>query len=210
MQRDSVPCVHFFILFYKKKRGSVAYNDARTMQQPQLKSNSQDQRTTLFSVRLISFLKGNLSSTHFILLLHFGIVCATLGELSEDNANSWFRKNEQGTTSDPTANCILQVVPNKADKKLWDEMDEATFQAIEVMAGDGNFVEWWHQPQPKDSGDLPPGVWRYEKPGHDTIRMPGIVHEASLIPLGNRNECPVDEDYKVKGVSNVVCFGYSN
>lgn len=128
-----------------------------------------------------------------------------MGELSENNPNSWFRKNERGTTSDPTANCLLQVVPNKADNQLWDEMDGATFQAIEAMAGDGNIVEWWHQPRPEDGGELPPGVWRVEKPGRDTIRRPGIVHEASLIRLGNHKDCPVDEDYKVKGVSNVVC-----
>ena len=44
----------------------------------------------------------------------------------------------------------------------------------------GNIVEWLHQPQPKDVGDLPPGVWRYDKPGHDEIQLPGNVHEASL------------------------------
>lgn len=98
------------------------------------------------------------------------------------------------------------MVPNGADRKLWDEMDEATFQAIEAMAGDGNIVEWWHQPRPEDDGEeLPPGIWKYQKPGRDTIRTPGIVHEASLLRLGNRKECPVDENYKVKGVSNVVC-----
>ncbi|KAF8874311.1 hypothetical protein CPB84DRAFT_1853642 [Gymnopilus junonius] len=37
--------------------------------------------------------------------------------------------------------------------------------------------------------------------------MPGIVHEASLIPLGKGNKCPVDENYKVKGVSNVYVTG---
>ncbi|PPQ68722.1 hypothetical protein CVT26_003628 [Gymnopilus dilepis] len=134
-------------------------------------------------------------------------VCATLGELSENNANSWFRKNEHGTASDPTANCVLQVVLNKDDYKLWDEMDQATFQAIEAMAGKGHGIEWWHQPQPKDGSDLPPGVWKKELPGQDTIRMPGIVHEASLIPLGKGNECPVDENYKIKGVSNVYVTG---
>jgi hypothetical protein len=128
-----------------------------------------------------------------------------LGELSENNTNSWFRKNESGTTSDPTANCVLQVLLNKDDKQLWNEMDQATFEAIEAMAGEGNKVEWWHQPQPKNGGALPPGVWKEDRPGQDTIRMPGIVHEASLIPLGNGNDSPVDENYKVKGVSNVVC-----
>jgi len=131
-------------------------------------------------------------------------VCATLGELSEDNQQSWFRKNEHGTSSDPTANCVLQVLLNKDDNKLWDEMDQATFEAIGAMAGEGQSVEWWHQPQPKDGQDLPPGVWKDQLPGQDTIRMPGIVHEASVIPSGKGNECPVDDNYKVKGVSNVV------
>jgi hypothetical protein len=133
-------------------------------------------------------------------------VCATLGELSENNQNSWFRKNEHGTSSDPTANCVLQVLLNNDDKQLWDEMDQATFEAIEAMAGKEHAVEWWHQPQSKDGQDLPPGVWKNDLPGRDTIRMPGIVHEASLVPLGNGNECPVDKNYKVKGVSNVVSF----
>ena len=83
-------------------------------------------------------------------------------------------------------------------------MDEATFEAIRAMAGKGHRVEWWHQPQPKDGQGLPPGVWKTELPGRDTIRMPGIVHEASVIPLGHSNDFPVDENYKVKGVSNVV------
>ncbi|KAJ3503035.1 hypothetical protein NLJ89_g8614 [Agrocybe chaxingu] len=134
-------------------------------------------------------------------------VCATLGELSENNPDSWFRRDENSRGSDPTASCVLQVLLNQADNQLWDEMDEATFQAIGAMAGDGNAVEWWHQPQPEDSQELPPGVWKGERPGQDTIRMPGIVHEASLIPLGSDNECPVDENYKVKGVSNVYVTG---
>ncbi|KAF8152233.1 hypothetical protein B0H34DRAFT_677629 [Crassisporium funariophilum] len=136
-------------------------------------------------------------------------VCATLGELSENNSNSWFRKNETSVSSDPTSNCVLQVILNKDDKKLWDEMDQATFEAIVAMAGGGGGeIEWWHQPQPKEEGqEMPPGTWDKSRPGNDTIRMPGIVHEASTVPLGSGNDCPVDETYKVKGVSNVYVTG---
>jgi choline dehydrogenase-like flavoprotein len=141
-------------------------------------------------------------SEHYVIF-----VCATLGELSENNHNSWFRKRDTGVSNDPTANCVLQVLLNKDDNLLWNEMDQATFELIGVMAGEGPGIDWWHQPQPKDGQELPPGVWKKELPGRDTIRMPGIVHEASLAPLGNSNDCPVDENYKVKGVSNVYVTG---
>lgn len=78
-------------------------------------------------------------------------------------------------------------------------MDDATFQAIEVMSG-GSSVQWWHDPK----GSKKKGWWAHARPGNDTIRMEGIVHEASLMPLGKGEDCPVDENYKLKGVSNVV------
>jgi hypothetical protein len=128
-------------------------------------------------------------------------VCATLGELSEENKNSFFRLQEQHWTGDPTSNCVLQVILSDKDRQLWDQMDEATFKAIKVMAGNQHdHIEWWHQPKPWDK----PGSWRKEHPGRDTIRMEGIVHEASLLPLGDGDNCCVDKDYKLKGVSNVV------
>ncbi|KAF8600255.1 FAD/NAD(P)-binding domain-containing protein [Ceratobasidium sp. AG-I] len=131
-------------------------------------------------------------------------VCATLGELSEDNPESFFRLNPSPGGKDPTANCVLQVTLDKKDLELWDQMDEATFQAIEVMSG-GNpsAIQWWHDPK----GAKKKGYWAHARPGEDTIRMEGIVHEASLMPLGNEKECPVDENYKLKGVSNVYVTG---
>ncbi|CAE6362802.1 unnamed protein product [Rhizoctonia solani] len=133
-------------------------------------------------------------------------VCATLGELSEHNKESFFRLNPNDTTGDPTANCVLQVVLDKKDEKLWDTMDKATFKAIEIMAGKGD-IEWWHQPK----GKPPPEQvgWKKERPGKETIRMEGIVHEAGLLPMGedsDPNAC-VDRNYKLKGVSNVYVTG---
>jgi hypothetical protein len=103
-------------------------------------------------------------------------------------------------TSDPTANCVLQVVLDRKDLELWDQMDAATFKAIEAMAGTGQVVEWWHQPKRSQR----PGVWKKTRPGNDTIRMEGIVHEASVLPLGDDENSCVGTDYRVKGVSNVV------
>ncbi|KAG9084294.1 hypothetical protein FS749_005334 [Ceratobasidium sp. UAMH 11750] len=132
-------------------------------------------------------------------------VCATLGELSENNPNSFFRLNQYAATNDPTANCVLQVVLDRKDLELWDQMDKATFDAIEVMAGKGQEIQWWHQPKPADK----PGVWKSSRPGNDTIRMEGIVHEASLLPLTDDGTACVDHNYKVKGVSNVYVTGAS-
>ncbi|KAG8714109.1 hypothetical protein FRC11_009806 [Ceratobasidium sp. 423] len=135
-------------------------------------------------------------------------VCATLGELSEGNDQSFFKPNPNNSSKDPTANCVLQVVLDKKDYELWDVMDEATFQAIEIMSGNGNEVEWWHQPK----GDPPQSEvgWKETRPGNETIRMEGIVHEAGLLPVGDNpndsNAC-VDSNYKLKGVSNVYVTG---
>ncbi|KAG2746588.1 FAD/NAD(P)-binding domain-containing protein [Suillus brevipes Sb2] len=131
-------------------------------------------------------------------------VCATLGELSENNKNSFFRLSSQPLSGDPTSNCILQVIPDEKDYELWDQMDEATLDAIRAMAGNKKHeVEWWHQPKPWDK----PGVWKREIPGKETIRMEGIVHEASVLPLGDGDEYCVNRDYRVKGVSNVYVTG---
>ncbi|KAF7437535.1 hypothetical protein PC9H_004377 [Pleurotus ostreatus] len=131
-------------------------------------------------------------------------VCATLGELSEDNESSFFRLNKLNTNKDPTANCVLQVLLTQKDRDLWDVMDNATFKAIEVLAGERHTddIEWWHEPKGAGSGE-----WKAYRPGNDTIRMDGIVHEASLLPLGDGEDACVDNNYKLKGVNNVYLTG---
>ncbi|KAF8688110.1 GMC oxidoreductase, partial [Rhizoctonia solani] len=139
---------------------------------------------------------------------HVIFVCATLGELCEGNSESFFRRNPYSNSKDATANCVLQVVLDDKDKKLWNVMDQATFEAIEVMAGEEKSkIEWWHEP--KGNTDPSKVGWRKNRPGQDTIRMEGIVHEAGLLPMGepgDRNAC-VDSNYKLKGVSNVYVTG---
>ncbi|CAE6457895.1 unnamed protein product [Rhizoctonia solani] len=138
---------------------------------------------------------------------HVIFVCATLGELIEGNSKSFFKRNPYSTNKDVTANCVLQVVMDEKDNELWDVMDEATFKAIEVMAGEGNKIEWWHEP--KENTDENKIGWRPDRPGQDTIRMEGVVHEAGLLPVGDANDpnACVDDNYKLKGVSNVYVTG---
>ncbi|KZT09449.1 FAD/NAD(P)-binding domain-containing protein [Laetiporus sulphureus 93-53] len=132
-------------------------------------------------------------------------VCATLGELSEDNAQNFFRIPNQTLTDDPTANCVLQVLLSEKDERLWDAMDAETFAAIQIMAGLQKLepLEWWHQPKPWDK----PGHWSRELPKKETIRMEGIVHEASSLPLGEGDDYCIDTDYRVKGTTNVYVTG---
>ena len=56
---------------------------------------------------------------------HFVVVCATLGELSETNPNSWVKRNPQDT--DITTNVTLQVTLDAKDESLWKVMDNATY-----------------------------------------------------------------------------------
>ncbi|CAE6373384.1 unnamed protein product [Rhizoctonia solani] len=136
-------------------------------------------------------------------------VCATLGELVEGNPKSFFKRNPNSPSKDATANCVLQVVLDEKDKQLWDVMDEATFQAIEVMAGEGNEIDWWHEPKEITDKNSKEIGWKKTRPGQNTIRMEGVVHEAGLLPVGDANDpnACVDSDYKLKGVSNVYVTG---
>jgi len=102
-----------------------------------------------------------------------GIVCASLGEFTEDNPNSHFRMNKG---NDPTTNVTLQYTLTEDDRKLWDIMDEATYQTIEKMAGNGNAgdIEYWDDTH----------GWVRDRLDVRSIRIPGIVHEASSAYVG--------------------------
>lgn len=52
------------------------------------------------------------------------VVCATLGELDEENIESWVQ--HQPSNPDVTTNIRLQVLPNDKAMKLWKVMDTAT------------------------------------------------------------------------------------
>lgn len=51
-------------------------------------------------------------------------MCATLGELDEEYAESWVR--HEPNNPDVTTNIRLQVLPNDKAMHLWDVMDTAT------------------------------------------------------------------------------------
>ncbi|KDQ11216.1 hypothetical protein BOTBODRAFT_35520 [Botryobasidium botryosum FD-172 SS1] len=131
------------------------------------------------------------------------LVCATLGEFYEHNPNSWVRRNPQDP--DPTTNVQVQLTLAKEDRELWDTMDDATYHAIKVMAGEeAGTLEYWH---PYDTAGN--GAWKSEQPNQADIRIPGAVHEASTLFVGPESErqASVDKDYKPFGTENVYVTG---
>ena len=131
---------------------------------------------------------------------HVVFVCAVLGELDHCNDKNWFQLNE---SSNLTTNVDLQVVANENDNKLWDTMDEATFNVIEKGVS-ASGVEYWH---PQGSS----GSWHTLRPPADKRRVPGLVHEASTMWIGGAGdqEAPVGLDYCLRGVENVFIAGGS-
>lgn len=128
---------------------------------------------------------------------HILLVCAVLGELDENNPDTWLRKTDG---RDLTTNVLLQVQANENDLALWDTMDKATFQALEaVLSPKGkSHVEYWHN----DSGK-----WLGERPPLNQIRVPGMVHEASTMHIGDDDDAVVGLDYRLRGVENVYVTG---
>ena len=131
---------------------------------------------------------------------HVVFVCATLGELDHRNDENWYRLNDH---HDPTTNIDLQVVANMKDNALWNVMDKATFSVLEDGLS-GRDVEYWHP-----EGDS--GFWSTNRPVCDKIRVPGLVHEASTMWIGDENDkkAPVGLDYRPHGVENVYITGAS-
>ena len=76
-------------------------------------------------------------------------------------------------------------------------MDEATYQTINVMAGgETSAIEYW---------DVYKGEWTKVKQPKETIRTPGIVHEASTAFVGAKEDGgSLDDSYRPHGVKNVV------
>lgn len=130
-------------------------------------------------------------------------VCATLGEVSEKSRDNWIRRNEG---RDPAANISLQLIPGEEEMRLWNVLDEATYQTIAAMIGtpDRPEIEYWI--------DLPEGggMWSKTRPGRDQIRLNIIVHEASPLWMGHDPRTSVvGLDYRPHGVNNVYVTGAS-
>lgn len=122
----------------------------------------------------------------------YTVVCATLGEFTERNTQNYVKLNK---AKDPTSNITLQFTLSEDDRKLWNVMDQATYDSIKTMSGQPN-IEYW---------DTNTQGWIKEKPAVDTIRIPGIVHEASTAYVGRKSHGgTLDSWYRPHGVKNVV------
>ncbi|NEO30781.1 MAG: GMC family oxidoreductase [Symploca sp. SIO3C6] len=124
-------------------------------------------------------------------------VCAVLGELF-DNPGNGLEKND---LDDPTTNVTLQVLETDKELSLWETMDKATFEVLEqgLSPRGKDRVEYWH-------GDPDTGQWKCER---NKVRVPGLVHEASTMWIGDDQEAVVGLDYRLKGVENVYITGAS-
>ncbi len=136
---------------------------------------------------------------------HVVFVCATLGEVSEANARNWIRLNG---SEDPTTNISLQLELGENDRRLWDTLDEATYQTIEALvrgsSADPSEIEYWTD-EPGDKG-----FWTRNRPAQDQIRLNIIVHEASPLWIGtDPASSVVGLDYRPHGVQNVYVTGAS-
>lgn len=127
-------------------------------------------------------------------------VAAVLGEIDYRNPDNWVRRIDG---DDPTTNIMLQVVESETDAKLWDTMDEGTFQVLErILSPKGaSRVEYWHA-APDGNGE-----WRTKRPPVSQIRVPGLVHEGSTLWIGEDASSPVNLDYRLNGVDNVYVTG---
>jgi hypothetical protein len=125
-------------------------------------------------------------------------VCAVLGELDERNPENHLVRNGG---DDPTCNVTLQAITNPIDATTWDTMDTATFQMLEdVLSPAGaDQVEYWH-------GDPDKGSWSSARPTIPERRVPGLVHEGTVLPIGEE-ATPVGIDYRLRGVDNVYVTG---
>ena len=140
-------------------------------------------------------------------------VCGCVGQLDHNNPRNWFQLLND--FDDITCNATLQVLANDTDNKLWDVMDSTTFKLLEEeLIPHGDVLEYWHPED--DSGTWKEsrptnnsGTWKKSRPPSSMIRVPGLVHEASTMWIGDNVEAPVGLDYRPKGIENVYITGGS-
>ena len=127
---------------------------------------------------------------------HVVFVCAVLGEIDFRNPKNTFLKNAD---TDSTVNSTLNIELNKNDGLVWDAMDQMTFDVLEnVLSPKGaTKVEYW---------DYQTGSWQKEHPKTESFRVPGLVHEASTLWVGE-GDGVVNLDYRPQGVPNVYVTG---
>lgn len=130
-------------------------------------------------------------------------VCACLGELDHVNTENWY-KLDGGSKEDITCNTVLQALANENDNACWSVMDNTTFTLLEdylTPGEDNSLIEYWSPNKDDWNGN--------NRPSPEERRVPGLVHEASTMWIGDDSDtdAPVDLDYKFHGVDNVYLTG---
>ncbi|KAL7912252.1 hypothetical protein GGI35DRAFT_492193 [Trichoderma velutinum] len=124
---------------------------------------------------------------------HIVFVCSGLGELDEGNKKNWVKLNN---TPDPASKVTLQYTLCSNDKKMWDTMDAAIYKTIEVLSG--------KQPKLIDRTNK----WVEHKPSLESVRAPGVVHEAATAFVGPKYKGgSLDSLYRPHGIANVFVTG---
>ena len=123
---------------------------------------------------------------------HVVFVCATLGEFTKDNPDNWFKLDPD--KSDVSRNMKLQYAIAEQDRELWNLVDKATYDTIDVMSTPATSqlseeLEYSHSNKTDQAG-----FWGRDRPEVSDVLVPGIVHEASTAYMGAEAEVgSVDE-----------------
>lgn len=132
---------------------------------------------------------------------HVVFICASLGQLDHENEYNKFELNDR---DDITRNATLHLATNETDRALWDTMDEATYEVLNCLTHPSDKkMEFWNREAEK---------WQAKRLPEEKIRMTALVHPASTMPIGaddgaDNYECPVNLDYRFRGVDNVYLTG---
>lgn len=147
---------------------------------------------------------------------HVVLLCAIIGEFTEDNEQCWLR--HQKGAQDKLTNIELQYLCNDEDYALWSYMEDATFdllgtalapkQEAAMMANGANGgndmgrLEFWARDKK---------CWTTARPESAKLRVQGVVHEGSSTFVG-AEECggSLDEYYRPHGVKGVVSWTISS
>jgi choline dehydrogenase-like flavoprotein len=132
---------------------------------------------------------------------HLVFIVAVLGELDDNNPDNCLRLVE-GT--DLSTNVALSVHANDHDHRTWQVMDQAAFEMLEIALSPRgrSRVEYWH-------GTPDNGSWQRARPVPQQRRLPGLVHEASTLWVGEADDGVVGLDYRPQCLENVYVTGGS-
>ncbi|RNH98591.1 GMC family oxidoreductase [Micromonospora aurantiaca] len=96
----------------------------------------------------------------------------------------------------------VELSSSELDRSTWDAMDTALFGLVEDVLSSGrrSGLEYWVE------GALG-GRWARQRPSTAQCRLPGLVHEASTLRMGEAADSVVDLNYRLRGATNVYITG---